>query len=73
MLKNENSRSSMSNDKLLNKQELRDRLGLQSTRGIDELIRRKKLPVIRLGYRTVRFSLPQVMLALERLTVKEVQ
>jgi hypothetical protein len=54
---------------LLDKEELRQKLGLESIRGVDELIRKKKIPVIRIGHRTVRFSWPKVEAALERLTV----
>lgn len=57
---------------LLTKEELRQELNLPSTRGIDEMVKQRKIPVIRLGHRTVRFSLPDVMAALERLTVRAI-
>jgi len=60
------------NDILLTKEELRQRLNLPSTRGVDELTRRRKIPVIRLGHRTVRFSWPAVEAALKKLTTKEI-
>jgi hypothetical protein len=57
---------------LLDKEELRKKLNLPSTRGVDELVRRRKIPVVRLGHRTVRFSWPKVQAALEKLTIKEI-
>ena len=58
---------------LLNKEELRQRLHLTSVRGVDEMIKRRKIPVIRIGHRTVRFSWPDVEAALEKLTVRAVE
>lgn len=57
-------------EKLLNKEELRDLLGLQSTRGVDELVRRRVVSAIRLGHRTVRFCPVALRLELERVTVR---
>ena len=59
-------------DIFLDKEGLRLRLNLESTRAVDELVRRRKIPVVRLGHRTVRFSWPEVRAALDKLTVKEV-
>lgn len=59
-------------EQLLTKEDLRQRLNLKSTRGVDELVRRRKISVIRLGHRTARFSWPAVQAAIERLTIKEV-
>lgn len=57
---------------LLTKEQLRDALNLPSTRMVDELVRRRKIPVIRLGYRTVRFDLAKVEAAIERLELKSI-
>lgn len=57
---------------LLTKDELRVRLNLPSTRMIDELVRKRKIPVLRLGYRTLRFDLAKVEIALEKLELKAV-
>ncbi len=57
---------------LLTKEQLRVRLNLPKLRIIDDLIRKRSIPVTRLGHRTVRFNWPKVQEALERLTVKEV-
>ena len=57
---------------LLTKEELRAALNLPSTRMVDELVRKRKIPVIRLGHRTVRFNLAKVAAALERLELKAV-
>jgi hypothetical protein len=57
--------------RFLNKEQLRRRLNLPSTRSVDELIRNKRVPVLRLGHRTVRFDWPKVEAALGRLEAKE--
>lgn len=56
----------------LTKEQLRDALNLPSTRMVDELVRRRKIPVLRLGYRTVRFDLAKVQAALEKLELKAI-
>jgi hypothetical protein len=61
-----------STENLLNKEELRLKLNLQSTRGVDELVRRRKIPVVKLGHRTVRFYWPDVQAAIAKLTLKAV-
>ncbi len=57
---------------LLTKEQLRDRLNLKSTRGVDELVRRRVVPVVVLGHRTRRFSWPAVQAAIEKLTIQAV-
>jgi hypothetical protein len=57
---------------LLTKEQLREALNLPSTRMVDELVRRRKIPVLRLGYRTVRFDLAKVQAALEKLELKAI-
>ena len=57
---------------LLTKKQLAERLGLTSTRSVDELVRRRAIPIVRLGHRTARFSWPDVRVAIDRLTVREV-
>lgn len=57
---------------LLNKRELCQALGLTSIRSVDELVRKRKIPCIRLGHRTLRFELADVKAAIARFTVKEV-
>ena len=56
----------------MTKEELRAALNLPSTRMVDELVRKRKIPVIQLGHRTVRFNLAKVEAALERLELKAV-
>jgi len=51
---------------------LRERLNLPSTRMIDALVRKRRIPMIRFGHRTVRFELAKVEVALERLEKKAV-
>ena len=58
--------------RLMTKEELRAALNLPSTRMVDELVRKRKIPVIQLGHRTVRFNLAKVEAALERLELKAV-
>ena len=57
---------------LLTKEELRLKLNLPSTRMVDELVRRRKIPVIKLGHKTVRFHYERVRAALDKLEIKEV-
>jgi excisionase family DNA binding protein len=57
---------------LLTKEQLCAALNVHSTRMIDELVRKRKIPVIRLGHRTVRFDLAKVIAALEKLEIKAV-
>ena len=57
------------NEKLLSKQELCEKLGLPSTRIIDEMMRRRRIPLIKMGHRTVRFDLSRVITALGRMEV----
>lgn len=57
---------------LLTKKQLRDALNLPSTRMVDELVRRRKIPVLRLGHRTIRFDLAKVQAALEKLELKAI-
>jgi len=57
---------------LLTKEQLRLRLNLPSIATVEQLARSKKIPHIRLGYRTIRFEWCKVQAALEKLEVKEV-
>ena len=59
-------------DHLLTKKELQQRLNVPHVRIIDEMTRKRKIPCVRLGHRTLRYSWPKVQAALERLTTKEV-
>jgi hypothetical protein len=52
---------------LIDKEELRRRLNLPSVRMVEELMRKRKIPFLRLGYRTVRFSWVKVLAALQAL------
>jgi hypothetical protein len=56
----------------LDKEQLRVLLNLPSTRMIDELMRKKKIPFLRLGHKTVRFEWKKVKAALERFEFKAV-
>jgi len=57
---------------LLTKEDLRRVLNLPSTRSVDELVRRRVISAIRIGWRTVRFSLSAVLADLEKVTVRAV-
>jgi hypothetical protein len=57
---------------LLTKEQLRDRLNLPSTRMVDELMRKHKIPYLKLGAKTVRFDEVKVRAALDRFEVKEI-
>jgi len=56
----------------LTKRELQERLHLRSTRAVDELVRKRKIPVIRLGHRTVRFEWASVEAAIKKFTIQAV-
>jgi hypothetical protein len=59
-------------DDMLTKEQLRERLNLPSTRMVDELVKKRKIPCLKLGHRTVRFSLPKVLAALAKFELKAV-
>ena len=54
----------------LNKVELAERLRLPSKRAVEEMMRRRKIPYITLGHRTVRFYWPAVEKALAKFEIK---
>ena len=60
------------NTPLLDKRQLRDALGLESTRVIDQWVKRRVISFYRLGHRTLKFSLPQVVEDLARFEIKAV-
>ena len=67
-----NSTGSLDRDSLLTKEQLAQHLSVPSTRMVDELMRARKIPFVKLGHRTVRFDLARVLEALSRLEVKAV-
>ena len=56
----------------LTKEQLRERLNLHSTRGVDQLTKRRAIPFCVFGHKTIRFRWPDVEAALEKLTVRAV-
>jgi len=58
--------------KLLNKHQLRDELGLPSTRIIDSWVRKQMIPVIDGGHRTKLFYAERVRAALDKFEIREV-
>ena len=59
--------------RFLTKQQLADRLNLPHWRCVDSLVAKKKIPILRLGYRTVRFDWPKVEEALSRLETRAIE
>jgi excisionase family DNA binding protein len=59
-------------DDLLTYQQLADRLQL-TVRGIESLTRSRKIPVLKISGRCVRFSWPHVLAALSKFEQKAVQ
>ena len=57
-------------DPLLTKKQLASLLNLPSTRGVDELVRRRVIPIIRLGRKTNRFRWADVLAAISRMTIQ---
>lgn len=58
---------------LLTKKELMRELNLPSTRVIDHLVRKRKIPIVRISRKTVRYSLPEVLAALKKLTTNAIE
>ena len=58
--------------KLLTKEQLREELGLSSTRIIDAWVKKRMIPVKDLGHRTKLFELDRVNAALDRFEIKEI-
>ena len=54
----------------LDKKGLADRLSLPSKRVVEEMMRKRKIPYLTLGYRTVRFYWPAVEKALGKLEIR---
>lgn len=57
---------------LVTKKQLAAILNLPSTRMIDEMMRRRRIPFLKLGHRTIRFNVGRVREALTRLEVREI-
>lgn len=57
----------------MTKEQLAAALNVPSTRMIDELVRRRKIPHIKMGHRTVRFVINRVREALDRYEVRAVR
>jgi hypothetical protein len=51
---------------LLTKEQLRERLNLPSTRKIDYMMKKRMIPYLKWGPKTVRFDWPKVQAALEK-------
>ena len=64
---------SQSNTELLDKKQLAARLNLPSTRMVDQLMRKRKIPYLVLGHKTVRFEWRKVEAAIQKLEVREVR
>ena len=60
------------NHELLDKEGVRALLNLPSIRKVDDLVRKRKIPFIRLGHKTLRFSPKNVLRAIEKLEVREI-
>ena len=65
-------KSETGGDEFLTKKELRARLNLPSTRMVDELMRKRLIPYLRLGHKTVRFSWEKCAAALAKLEIREI-
>lgn len=58
---------------LLTKEELRQELNVPSTRTIDYLTKTRKIPVVKMNSKMVRYSLPDVLAALKKLTTNAIE
>jgi excisionase family DNA binding protein len=61
----------MNDEILLDKEQIAARLGIKK-RGVECLVAARKIPVIRISGRCVRFSWPRVLAALAKFEVKEI-
>lgn len=59
-------------NRYLDKDQLRQLLNLPSTRMVDELMRKRKIPYIKLGHKTIRFEWVKVKAAIEKFEHKAV-
>ena len=57
---------------LLTKQQLAERLGI-SINGLDGLVRKRKIPAIKISHRCVRFDWLKVRAALDKFEQREVE
>ncbi len=57
---------------ITDKKGVREAFSLPSLQTVDNLRRKRKIPAIRLGYRSYVYDLAAVRRALDKLTVKEV-
>lgn len=57
---------------LLTKEELRQRLNLPSTRMVDVMMKKRMIPYLKWGAKTVRFDWLKVQAALEKFELKAV-
>ncbi len=62
---------SSGNENLMNKAQLAEKLAL-TVRGIECLVEQKKIPVLRISRKCVRFSFPRVIAALQKFEVQSV-
>jgi len=53
-------------ENFLTKEQLRERLNLPSVRKIDDMMKRRMIPFLKWGSRTVRFDWPKVQAALQQ-------
>lgn len=58
-------------EKLLTAEQLADEIGLEES-AVIRLRKQRKIPAVKLGYRTFRFRLPSVEAALSKLEIKAV-
>ena len=69
---NPNRPNPPANAELIDKEELRRRLNLPSVCMVEQLMRKRKIPYLRLGHKTVRFCWPKVLAALDRFEHKAI-
>jgi hypothetical protein len=57
---------------LLDKVQLAERLNLK-VRGVEWLVKQRRIPAMRIGHKILRFSWPRVLRALQKFEQREVQ
>ena len=62
----------MPSPEMLTKEELRQRLNLPTTRMVDVMMKKRMIPFLKLGAKTVRFDWLKVQAALDKFELKAV-
>jgi hypothetical protein len=71
-MSNKESNPTRDTDAALVKKPVVAQAASMSVRGVENLVRQKKIPIVRISKRCVRFHLPSVLAALRKFEVREI-